>query len=154
MKRIILVLIIALSTFHLDAQDDELGERIKALKTAYITNALNLTPQEAEKFWPIYNDYSEKINELRFNNMKQLLLKVKSEGGIDNLSDSEAEKIVKELMDIEMKMAVEKEKLYKNLIGVLPAKKRIKLYRAEQSFGRELLKQIRDKRRMGSDNRN
>ncbi|MCB0471759.1 MAG: sensor of ECF-type sigma factor [Flavobacteriaceae bacterium] len=154
MKRIVLLLIIALSTFHLYAQDEEHGERIKAIKTGYITNALNLTPQEAEKFWPIYNDYSEKINELRFNNMKQLLFKVKSEGGIDNLSDSEAEKIVKELMDIEMKMAVEKEKLYKNLIGVLPAKKRIKLYRAEQSFGRELLKQIRDKRRMGSDNRN
>lgn len=154
MKRIILSLIIAVSAFHLYAQDDEHGERIKALKTAYITNALNLTPQEAEKFWPIYNDYSEKINELRFVNMKQLLFKVKSEGGIDNLSDNEAEKIVKELMDIEMKMAVEKEKLYKNLTGVLPAKKRIKLYRAEQSFGRELLRQFRDKRRMGSENRN
>ncbi len=40
------------------------GEKIEALKVAFISKDLNLTPQEAERFWPIYNQYSA---ELRFD---------------------------------------------------------------------------------------
>lgn len=38
------------------------SERIKAYKVAFITQRLGLTPQEAEVFWPIFNQYE---NELR-----------------------------------------------------------------------------------------
>jgi hypothetical protein len=37
------------------------GEKIEALKVAFISKDLNLTPQEAEKFWPIYNQYSAEL---------------------------------------------------------------------------------------------
>ena len=30
-------------------------EQIKALKIAYITDELKLTPEEATKFWPLFN---------------------------------------------------------------------------------------------------
>ncbi len=33
------------------------SQAIEALKTAYITKELNLTPDEAQKFWPVYNEY-------------------------------------------------------------------------------------------------
>lgn len=39
-------------------------ERIKALKVAYITKELNLTSAEAEKFWPVYNDYFAEIEKV------------------------------------------------------------------------------------------
>lgn len=40
-------------------------ERMQALKIAFITKALNLTSDEAQKFWPIYNAYDEEIKKAR-----------------------------------------------------------------------------------------
>jgi predicted restriction endonuclease len=44
------------------AQD---GSRIEALKVAYLTRKMNLSPEEAQRFWPIYNLYSNEIKEAR-----------------------------------------------------------------------------------------
>lgn len=134
------------------AQTGDRMERIRALKTAYITNALELTPGEAQKFWPIYNTYNEKIKQLKFGETHSLYLKIKNVGGIDNLSEKEADEIASTLAEIDFKMAKEKQTLYKNLIGVISSKKIIKLFKAEQGFGKELLKQYRDKRRGGMIN--
>ena len=35
-------------------------EKIESLKTAFITEALSLTPEEAQAFWPIYNLFEDK----------------------------------------------------------------------------------------------
>ncbi len=43
-------------------------EKIQALKIAFITQKLKLTPAEAEKFWPVYNQYNSEIKTLRINN--------------------------------------------------------------------------------------
>lgn len=50
------------SGFIIQAQN---GNRLPALKIAYITNKLNLTPEEAQRFWPIYNQYSVELNVTR-----------------------------------------------------------------------------------------
>ena len=36
--------------------DNGWQERMKAERVAYLTTAMNLTPAEAEKFWPVYNN--------------------------------------------------------------------------------------------------
>jgi hypothetical protein len=41
------------------------GSRIESLKIAYITQKLNLSTAEAEKFWPVYNKYMEEIRGAR-----------------------------------------------------------------------------------------
>jgi len=41
------------------------GSRLEALKIAYITKKLDLNPQEAQKFWPIYNQYSAELKQAR-----------------------------------------------------------------------------------------
>jgi hypothetical protein len=41
--------------------------QLEAMKTAFITTRLQLTPQEAQKFWPIYNVYSEEVRQVIFN---------------------------------------------------------------------------------------
>ncbi|MBK8353862.1 MAG: hypothetical protein IPL13_00425 [Saprospiraceae bacterium] len=38
----------------------QIGDRIQAQMVAYLTSELSLTPQEAEKFWPLYNEYKNK----------------------------------------------------------------------------------------------
>ena len=52
------------------AQDgeDTRAEKIKSLKIAFITQKLQLSADEAQKFWPIYDQYENDINRLRLEN--------------------------------------------------------------------------------------
>ena len=62
MKRFLLLSFLVLAGFLIRAQN---GNRLEALKIAYITNKLNLSPQEAERFWPIYNQYAAELKQAR-----------------------------------------------------------------------------------------
>jgi hypothetical protein len=62
MKRFLLFTCFAISFLMGAAQN---GERLEALKIAYITKRLDLSPEEAQKFWPIYNQYSEELKRAR-----------------------------------------------------------------------------------------
>ncbi len=65
MKNFLFMVLFLLSTSFAFAQDkDEHREKIKALKTAYITEGLSLTPREAQQFWPVYNEYEQKRRQL------------------------------------------------------------------------------------------
>ena len=54
------------SLFSVTAKAQD-GEKIKALKIAFITQKLQLTPEEAQKFWPIYDQYEREISGLETN---------------------------------------------------------------------------------------
>jgi len=145
MKRIILgISLLLLSSLALVAQNNR--GQIKALKTAFITNALELSPSEAEKFWPIYNQFDQNMHKFKAVKTQQIARTIRLAGGIENLSESESERILKEFIDIDYNVANEKKKLYKNLTGIISSKKIIKLLRAEQNFNKELLKRLREKR--------
>src|SRR5580704_14644885 len=62
MKRLLLLVSFAFSFLMGVAQN---GNRLEALKIAYITKRLDLSPEEAQKFWPIYNQYAEELKRAR-----------------------------------------------------------------------------------------
>ena len=145
MKRIILgISLLLLSSLTLVAQNNR--GQIKALKTAFITNALELSPREAEKFWPIYNQFDQNMHKFKAVKTQQIARTIRLAGGIEKLSESESERILKEFIDIDYNVANEKKKLHKNLTGIISSKKIIKLLRTEQNFNKELLKRLREKR--------
>jgi len=41
------------------------ANRVEVVKMAYITRELNLTPEEAQNFWPVYNNYENEIKQAR-----------------------------------------------------------------------------------------
>lgn len=65
-----IILLLALATAA-HAQDDDLPqdpsvkEKIQAARVAYITDQLKLTPEEAERFWPVYREFAEKRTALQ-----------------------------------------------------------------------------------------
>ncbi|MEO6220227.1 MAG: hypothetical protein ABIO81_07350 [Ginsengibacter sp.] len=80
MKKIILIMSFFFSGFAvLYAQEDNgpSRERIQALKIAFITQKLDLTTDEAQKFWPVYNQYEQEIRGIKkgdvIQNDEQLL---------------------------------------------------------------------------------
>lgn len=49
----------------LAAQEVRDGERLEALKIAYLTKKLSLTTEEAQRFWPVYNQYIADMKKVR-----------------------------------------------------------------------------------------
>jgi hypothetical protein len=41
--------------------DAEPGDKIRSLEIAYLTKQLQLMPDEAEKFWPVFNQYRKEM---------------------------------------------------------------------------------------------
>ena len=124
----------------------EKREKVKALKVAYITEQLELTTDEAQKFWPIYNAFDENQAELRHEKMRSILDRFKP-GNVEKLSEKDASNSLAQMEKIEEDLFNLKKKFIKDLQSVISAKKIIKLKKAEEDFNRELLKQMREKRR-------
>src|SRR5687767_904503 len=69
----------------------EKREQIESMKIAFLTNKLSLTPEEAQQFWPVYNQYQDELHKLRENHRKERR-DVKDE--FETMKDAEVEKIV------------------------------------------------------------
>ena len=64
MNKLNIILIILLSiSLNVVSQDEPErdAKKIQAMEVAYITRELNLTPEEAQKFWPVYNQYRQEV---------------------------------------------------------------------------------------------
>ena len=83
MKRNLLILLLVLgSLLHAKAQD---GQKLEALKVAWLTKKLDLSPEEAQRFWPIYNKYSSDIRTIRQEQKDKNLSEIEVEDKILNV---------------------------------------------------------------------
>ncbi|WP_412476124.1 sensor of ECF-type sigma factor [Flavobacterium sp. TBRC 19031] len=123
----------------------EKKEQIKAMKVAYITNELSLTPEEAAKFWPLYNAFEDKQHEIRAQKLKGYLDRIDDES-FDNLSEKEATTLLAQMESTEDELHQAKKKFIASLKGVISPLKILKLKKAEEGFNRKLLQQYRNKR--------
>ncbi len=124
----------------------EKRDQIKALKVAFITNELALTADEATKFWPVYNTFEAKQNEIRTQKIKSYKDRMDN-GNLDKLSEKEASALLLQMENTEDELTQLRKKFVSNLKNVIPSIKIIKLKRAEDNFNKKLLQQYRDKRR-------
>lgn len=139
-----------LSGFQCFAQGSkfkEKREQIKTLKVAFITDKLSLSSVEAEKFWPLYNAFDEKQNNLRQQKMRSYMDRMDS--NIDNMSEKDASNFLSQIENAEDELYQSRKKFVTSLKTILPAVKILKLKKAEEDFNRTLLKQYRDKARKG-----
>lgn len=145
----ILPLIIAFISLNVNAQEGPIirkkKEQIKALKVAFITNELALTSDEATKFWPLFNAFEEKQQEIKKQKLKGYLKRV-DDGSFDNLSEKEATTMLAQMESTEDELYQLKKKFISNLKGIISPIKILKLKKAEENFNRKLLQQYRDRK--------
>jgi len=122
-------------------------EKIKALKIAHITEQLDLSKNEAQKFWPIYNANEEAENKLR--EQSSIIRKDKKP---DELTEGEAKSILLNMEKIEKQKTELHSKMLNELLEILPAKKILKFYRAERSFRQKMFEEY--KKRQSREKRN
>lgn len=126
-------------------------EQMKAEKVAFLTERLNLLPDVAEKFFPLYNEYSEKQmalgrNKGRFYHIYRHM---------DEETTTDFEKIADEMVAIKEKEARFAKEYHVKFKKVLTSEQLFKLYIAEEEFHKRLLKRIADyKRKKRGDDSN
>lgn len=144
MKRLLLTILIT-GTFAGFAQSQELGDRVRVLRAEVYARVLNLSPEEAEKFWPIFNEYTE--------NKESLQKQLRSEGDLDGMSDQEVEDYVKKYFEVRQKEFDLEKDLVQKLRKVLPVRKIAKLPKAEREFRESLLKRLQELREKRQERR-
>lgn len=146
MKTIILIIVMTLSGVALIAQRPGPGtglrpesrERIEAHRVAFITQKLELTPEEAARFWPLYNEHKEEMKKLRDDIERPDLLTV---------TDDEANVIIERHLQMEQKKMDLKRNLYTRLRPVISSRKILMLHAAEREFNKELLRRANEYRK-------
>lgn len=127
------------------------GEKVRSLKIAYITQELELTAKEAEKFWPVYNEYDRKIRGLERNERMKVRTIIKESNGYKNLNDNQADEILNRIYKIEGQIFDTKKEMDQKLSKVISKKKILRLKHIEREFVRNLMNRLRSrKKRMGS----
>lgn len=135
-----MVLILAVPTMEAQDKKKDWKDRWKAEKIAYITDAMELTSAEAEKFWPVYNKcecekkQSFKIVIDAYKALEEALQAGKNDNEINNLLNKYLE-VQNSGKDIDSKYVSEYRK-------ILPGKKVAKLYIAEESFRRRQIHRL------------
>jgi hypothetical protein len=119
-------------------------EKVEALKRSYYSEKLALTPAEAEKFWPIYNEFSKKEDALKKEGKGD-----KKKGDQPNFTEKEA------LAEID-RIAVQKKshidletQFLKDCMPFLGATRTMQLTQIDRDFQRELLEHMRERKEGG-----
>ncbi|MDR0419526.1 MAG: Spy/CpxP family protein refolding chaperone [Prevotellaceae bacterium] len=162
MKKIVILCLLALTSVAVYAQPEEVKkmgrremrerrldslipyrrgqEQIQAKKIGYLTNKIDLTPEEAQMFWPIYNSYWAKRDSL-FEKRRQIMRDVLRSK--DRPDEERAELLAQKLVDNQMAEAKLFEEYHKQFQKVLSPQKVLKYYAAEESFKTKLLDDLR-----------
>ncbi len=116
-------------------------EKIQSARIALISSRLNLTPAQAQKFWPIYNEYLSKRRAIQ-----QQLLTERQGVDLNNLSEEQSKKLMDQSLDLKQQM-VDLEKDYsQRLQQVITAQQILELRQAEQDFRRMIIERLQQRR--------
>lgn len=141
MKKFLVIFLLSVST--LCAQNNK-HEQIRALKTAYITDKLNFSTTDAEKFWPVYNEYEKQFHSLRKKQRNDVYLELRDNW--DNLSDDQANQLIDKHLQFKFEDIEIQKQRTQALRKIISPKQIISLNKVEEDFKRELLDQYRRKK--------
>ncbi|MEM6717848.1 MAG: hypothetical protein AAF611_00900 [Bacteroidota bacterium] len=144
MKKYITLLLLCFGlSLGMAQQDGKIREKIKKLRIAFFTENLDLTAEEAQQFWPVYNAYDDINHELRVKNLNKVKRDIQRN---PNMSEEEATAALDRIQSIEKQVYENGVNLIAKLRKFLPAQKIIRLKKAERDFNKDLMKQFRDRR--------
>lgn len=153
MKRTFIFLFILIFPFIISGAQNPNQEKLNNFKIGFFTKKLNLSSAEAEKFWPVYNDYQSQRNLIQLEKMK--INRTVNQGG-NSLSDSQLAGMGDQYVEClvqESELAVA---FHKKLKEVLPPAKVIQYYQAENQYKAQLLNELQNfkqqRPRQGGDN--
>lgn len=118
------------------AQQNNKEDKMLSIKIAYITEKIELTSKQSEKFWPVYFELEDKLKAIN-----------KQKRNFDNLSDEQLkEALMQQFKDEKRKIEI-KESYINKFLDIISIRQLYNLYKSEKSFKRELIKRMNNKPR-------
>ncbi|QIX60161.1 hypothetical protein FY528_01420 [Hymenobacter lutimineralis] len=143
LKYLTLALTLLILPLASEAQTGRRGERLSQLenaKIAYLTDKLALTQDQAQRFWPVYNEYSDKRRDL---NRRQRQLRTDNP---DALTDQQLRDNIRQVLALRQQ-EVDLEKDYvERFQKVISLRQTARLFIAERQFTKEVLQRVADRR--------
>ena len=134
-------LISATASAQPNIPEDNWKKRMMSEKVAFFTVELDLTPEEAQKFWPVYNQIDKEKDEANANVFMTFIELEKA------IKTKKPEKEISDLLDKHMD-AIEKQneitsKADEKYRKVLPVAKVAKLFVSEEEFRRQYIRRLK-----------
>jgi hypothetical protein len=107
---------------------------IESVRAAFITQKLELTPEESQKFWPVYNSYHQEMKQLAIKK-NQLRKSFKQNGAATT-----------DGLEIETQMLELRKRYRQEFSKVLPNQKAAMVYPVEREFRQHLLETLKEKK--------
>jgi hypothetical protein len=117
----------------------EAAQKVRAMKVAFITERMNLTPEEAEKFWPLQKAFEAE--------QKKIREKYQPERDLSGLSEVEVEQQLNNIFEMEEQVTRLKKEYFVKFKRVLPIRKLALYYRAETEFNKGLIRSLQQFKR-------
>ena len=124
------------ATLTAQPDPDRRDERIRSYRVAIFTEVLHLTPEEAQGFWPIYNEYMD--------NRDRAVDDLRSKKQLDSMNDNEVDDQIKRHFEMRQRELDLEKDLYQKMRKVLPTRKIAKIPNAEREFRERLLTKVQD----------
>jgi hypothetical protein len=150
MKKVLYLIIAAtfLPLISMEAQNPNV-EKFSTYKIGFFTKKMNLTSQEAEKFWPVYNEYQKQKNFIQRDKIMMIRDFNQNESSLtDSQLTGMGDKLIKDLSD-ESSLAVA---FHRKIKEILPPAKVIRYYQAENQYKIQLLKELQENRQQHRGN--
>ena len=129
---------LGIAAYGQDNQDKK--ELVKAHKIAFFTEKLSLTADEAQKFWPVYNDYWTRKNVIISERRETMAY---CEKNLSRMSAKEIKASADKYVGFQKKEAELLGEFNGRFQKILPVEKVMKLYLADNEFKNWLLQQIK-----------
>ena len=137
-KTVFIFIMIIFPVVRVTAQNPNM-EKLNSYKIGFFTKKLNLTSAEAEKFWPVYNEYQKQKNQIQQGKIALIRNFNQNESTLSQNQLTEiGDKLVSSIVE-ESNLAVS---FHKKLKEVLSPEKVIRFYQAENQYKAQLLNEL------------
>ncbi|RWY47940.1 hypothetical protein [Mucilaginibacter gilvus] len=106
------------------------GQKIEAARNKFLSQQLDLTDDEADKFWPLYHQYQEELKAVRI---------------LKRLNSKSASGSAEKELYYDNQMLTTKRRYLDEFLKIIPSSKISILYKSERAFNDEVIKQLSER---------
>lgn len=138
--------LVALSQRPARAQQPEGAQKkIESLKSQYLTRQMELSPEEARKFWPVYREYQQQMDALARKRRQNQ----RARSQMDHPSDAEIDQSLDRDFKLQQQALQLREQYRQRFRQIIPSQKVMQFYKSEKDFNMKLVRELQ--RRSNND---
>jgi hypothetical protein len=150
MKKVLIIALVFSSLVGFSQNNQQANEqarqnakdKLDAARIALITERLNLTPDQAQTFWPLYNEYAEQRRQI------QLQYRQQRQGlDLENLTEDQQKRLLQQRMEQKQKQLNLENKYSEQMLNVINARQMMALKKAEDDFRTMILRRLEQRQR-------